>query len=62
MATKRIDFSEDNDEDICERIIEVLRRFPAGVELYTFQTSLPDLSPTALGDAFNSLFNAGKIE
>ena len=62
MAAKRIDFSEDNDEDICDRIIEVLRRFPEGVELYTFQTSLPDLTPTALGDAFNSLFNAGKID
>ena len=65
MAAKRIDFSEDNDEENwgrMRRIIEVLRRFPEGVELYTFQNSLPDLTPTALGDAFNSLFNAGKID
>ena len=65
MATKRIDFSsEDNneDKDICERIIEVLQRFPEGVELYIFQNSLPDVSPNSLGNAFNSLLSTGKID
>ena len=61
MATKRIDFSEDN-EDICDSIIEIFRGFPEGAELYVLQNALPDVSPTSLGNALNSLLNAGKID